>query len=561
MRSIGIDIGSSSIKIAEVNSSSQGFVLVDYAEFPLNPDPAHDSRVDIVDYLRKISGHYGQDNIRYVFAMPQEKVAVRPISFPFKERHNILKSLSSQLEDDIPFDQDDAIFDAKILRTHGSSAEVLAMACPNKYVEEVLQLAFDAGIDPDIVTVDVPATANLFEAWLNPPRDIPGPLAAKENLELAQMSEDTAANIEINSGCQVVACIGHKRTLLSVYYRQTLLATRTLSRGGHDIVEGLRRAYSLPYVEALKGLQEKGFILTTNEGASQDQVDFSNIIVSALKPIADEIKLTLLELKSAYGTIFSQIYLTGGVSRLMNIAPYLTKELELPCNLLRHIERVPKVSIQVTPSLESSSLSAIGIAVEGLKKPRNPALNLRKQEFGKQSQSFKYFLEKWGTTLRYAGLILALAWIYTFIRDESASRLDTASRAKFQDTVKTAFNFKGRDAGESKVRSFIKEKRNEISARKDLAELQYVNSALDVINDLSEKMPDKPQLVVDVRRVLIKNENLTIEGEVSTRDQVGVVRTALIGLSTDRQVKDMTPSIRPSQGKFAFAFSVKTPRR
>lgn len=562
MKSIGIDIGSSSIKVAEIDSTSTSYILQDFAELPLSPEPGTDQRIEIVDHLRKIASHYGT-SARYVFALPQERVAVRQVNFPFRERHKIVRSLSFELEDDIPFDQDDAIFDAKVVRVLGNTSEALAFACPKKYIDEYLKMAHEAGIDPDIITVDSAAIANIFESWGTPPREIPGPKAVQHETEMAQVSEsgETVTNVEPLAGGQIIIHIGHRRTIIDVFYRGTLAATRTISGGGHYIVESLRRAYSLPYVEALKGLQDKGFVLTNSEGASQDQVEFSKIISGALKSLADELKITLLELKSTLGLNFSQAYLSGGVSRLMNISAYMTKELEIPCNLIKHLERVPKSNAELTNSLEYASLPAIGIAIEGLKRPRNPAVNLRKLEFGRQSQSFKNFVTRWGYALKLAAVGLACFYVYAFFRDGVSTGLDDTAKEVLVDTAKDSFGLKGRAATESKIKSFIKEKKIEIEARKQIADLQTLNSALDIVQILSEKMPAKQQLTVDVRRFLLQNENLTIEGEAPTKAQIDLVRGALQLISADRNVRDLAPSIKPSQGKLAFAYLLKVNRK
>lgn len=562
MRSIGIDIGSLSIKIADVVSTSQGFVLEDFVELPLSSEPGTDHKIEIINHLRKISGHYGQTGVKYVMSIPQEQASVRSLSFPFKERHNILKSLGSTLEDDIPFDQDDAVFDAKIVRTTGAAAEVLAIACPKKYVQEILQLAYDAGIDPDIVSVDGPATANLFENWSAPPREILSPKSAKEAASLAtSIGENPVSAVDAVPPCQIVINIGHRRSLFSVFYRNTLLTSRTVSRGGHDIVEALRRAYSIPYTEALKGLQEKGFVLTSKDNASQDQIDFSDIVKNALKPLIEDIRLTIIETKSQFEVEINQLYISGGVSRMMNIAPYFNEQLEIASSLLKHVERVPKNMPNTSESFEYVSLVAISVALEGLKRPRNPPINLRRMEFGKQSGTLQNLVEKWGYTLKYAAIMLALLYVYSFSRDMFSESLETAARVKLQDVAKESFGLKGKAANESKLKQFIKEKKIEIEAKKDLEELQDINSVLDVINSLSEKFPVKSQVTVDVRRLLLKNENLTLEGEVSQKSHLDLIRNVLISQATDRKIQDMSPSIQASPGKLAFAFGLKVNRR
>lgn len=560
MRSVGIDIGSISIKIAEVETSSTSYVLRDFVELPLTTEPGVDNRIEIVDHLRKISAHFG-NQVRYVFSIPQERLAVRSINFPFKQKHNILRSLPAELEDDIPFDQDSAVFDAKIVRTSGNTAETLAFACPKGQIEELLKVANEAGIEPDIVSVDTAVMSNIFETYLLPPREIPGPQAIKAEAEMATVASEATNNAEQTQGCQLILNIGHRRTLIAVIYRNTLLTTRTISRGGHDIVEGLRRGYNLPYVEALKGLQEKGFILTSPDNASQDQIEFSSIISAGLKPLSDELKLTLLELKSQLGTSFTQVLLTGGVSRMMNITPYMTRELEIPCNLLRHLERIPKVEAEMSAGLEFGSLPAIGLAIEGLKRPRNPAVNLLRGDFGKQSQTFKVFMERWGSSLKVAGLVLALFYVYSFLRSDFASSLEAASRKVLSDTARDSFALKGPDAREQRLRTFIREKRQEIEAKKAIAELQGLNSGLDIVKKLSENAPDKNTLPVDVRTFMLKNDNLIVEGEITTRAQAELVRGLLQSISVDRQVAEMTPTISPKAGRLVFAYKVRVARK
>jgi hypothetical protein len=87
------------------------------------------------------------------------------------------------------------------------------------------------------------------------------------------------------------------------------------------------------------------------------------------------------------------------------------------------------------------------------------------------------------------------------------------------------------------------------------------DSGLDIVKKLTSKAPDKSTLPVDVRRLLVKNENLTIEGEVNTRSQLESVRSMLQSVAVDRQVREMTPSLPPAAGRLIFAFSVKVSRK
>ena len=162
MRSVAIDIGSYSIKVAEVAATTRGYRIVDYSEISLSNDPSQDKRLLVVDALRKVATHYQGRNVRFVFSVSQDKVSLRQKSFPFRERYQITKSLPFQLSDDVPFDQMDAVFEAKFLANYGRNTDILALVCPKKYIKEVVSLANDAGIEPHIVTAEGLGIPNLF---------------------------------------------------------------------------------------------------------------------------------------------------------------------------------------------------------------------------------------------------------------------------------------------------------------------------------------------------------------------------------------------------------------
>lgn len=91
MKSIGVDIGSSSVKIAEIETSNTGYALTRFAEFPLSTDPGRDNQLEIIEILRRVAGQSDLHHTRFVFGVRQGQVSTRLKHFPFKERHKVLK--------------------------------------------------------------------------------------------------------------------------------------------------------------------------------------------------------------------------------------------------------------------------------------------------------------------------------------------------------------------------------------------------------------------------------------------------------------------------------------
>src|SRR4051812_40104088 len=106
MLSVGIDIGSSSIKVAEIAVGNRVHRLNRCLEFPFRLDPNFDLRIEILDALRKVAAHYHEQEVQFTLALSQRSVSVRTVAFPFRERHKVQKSLAFELEDEVPFDQE-----------------------------------------------------------------------------------------------------------------------------------------------------------------------------------------------------------------------------------------------------------------------------------------------------------------------------------------------------------------------------------------------------------------------------------------------------------------------
>lgn len=552
-RSLGIDIGTFSIKVAEVEGSSRTITLLDCFEVALDPDPTRDPKVQILDILRQLAERYPVTKYKYVLSLPQSQVSVRLKSFPFKERHKILRSLPFELEDDVPFTQENAVFDAKILHYRKNSAEVLAMATPKQYVQDVIATAKEGYIDPDIVSVEASALANLFESVMEPPA---------EN-EDHQTDEQPSASQELvfhGQSANVILHLGHHHAVLAVFHMGTLISARTVFWGGIQLVRAIAKQYNMPFAEALKGLVEKGFVLTSNEGVTKEQTVFSNTITSSLAPLIDDVKRALLDVQSEFKVKFESIDITGGISQLINLGPFLTQSFELPCNLFKPFNNIDRNNADVPDSLIHRGSLAIGLAIEGVKRPINPAINFRKNELAKENQTYKLLWSKWKFAVQIGAATFVLFFIYTIMRDSFALTLSDAAYEALKGRAVDAGLKKGQ-TGPSQVQRYIREKQKEIRAKKTLADLQDFNSALDVMNKVTQVMPRKEQAEMDIRRFYVLNEYLTLEGETSRKDHIELIKRAITSLSVDRKVDDLEPSFKPTGGKIAFSFSLKVARR
>ncbi len=210
MISVGVDIGTYSIKVAEVEPTSKSYVIRRVMEFPLSLDLTKDKKIEIIDTLRNLFQQYDLEQTQFVFALPQQHVSARLLQLPFRERFKVQRAIISQLEDELPLSQEDAIFDAKIVRFAGKGADILAMAAPIERVKSVVDLARDCGVDPIYISTEANGVNNIFERWMDAP---PEGLPPEQEIPSARAAE-------------MVVNIGHMSSELLVYADNILVAMR-----------------------------------------------------------------------------------------------------------------------------------------------------------------------------------------------------------------------------------------------------------------------------------------------------------------------------------------------
>jgi general secretion pathway protein L len=548
VKSLGIDIGSSSIKVVEVQSTSKGFQVFQYFEHQLSVMPGHDQELEIIEFLRDLAQKYDHTQTRFVFGLRQDRVAVRNKFFPFNDRLKIAKSLAFELEEDLPFSSDNAIFDAKIIRTLGNGAEVLACAAPNKHVQAVLQRAQDVGIEPFLISADGTSLANLFERWNEPP-------PALSALPPEMMDENKPVR-----HVRLILNIGHSRTIVSAFEGSSLIGIRSVLWGGKNIAEAISKKYEIPFFEAMKELQTKAFILTNKQGATFDQVTFSDTIAKSVREMTRDLQLSILELKGEFNANIDSVSFTGGTSQIQNLGPFLTQILEVPANRLSVLDNIPNLLFERTPQAGAKLGVAIGLAFEGFKKPRNPPLNFMRGEFAKQNHQMRKFFDKWAPTMKVAAAAMLVLFVYTSLRETFSLSLAERSQETLQTQAKTVAGLKGKAASESGIRKYIRDNKKRAADLKTLASVSNMNSAMDIMKKVSDATPAKNSIAMDLQTFRVEDSVVTLQGYLNSTTEVALVQKSLTNITTDGQVRSGRSSLGARPGRVAFSFSFNVDR-
>lgn len=544
MRSLGIDIGSYSVKFAELEYDVRRPKLIRVEEFTLSQDPNKDRSIEVLDLLRRQLSTI-DPGTKIVLSEKQSRVSLGLKSFPFKERHKILKSLPFELEDDIPFSVDDAIFDLKVVQYNKSTTDVLALATPFANVQEFDQFTKDVGVSADLLSVEGLALCNLFEDWvLNPP----------EKLELTEELPD-------REPAEAILSIGHQSSLLLVRKQDRVHAIRHIDWGLKSVAEHLSIKYSISLLEAQKELKVKGFILLKNDDATQEQLKLSHHIKEAVEILGQQIKLCIWEIESDLNIEVKYGFLLGGGSLLKNIGGYLTQLLEISFNRLSYKDEFLSDSSSLTPEAESRAALAIALAIEAFKKPRNPAINLFKGEFEKKSQNFDRVWKIWKHSAQIAASVFFLVFVWGWIREDLARQLSDDSYAVLKQQAANVAGLTGLKASETNIKRFLREQK-QLDKNRALAEnVKKLNSALDVLKEISQKLPSSKSVRLDVKRLQLNNDLLEIEGLLGSPREIEVMKKSLEIVAVGGKVSNLKPTLKPEAGRTVFAFRLRVLRQ
>ena len=549
MRSIGLDIGDYSVKIVELVQNKKNIHISQIQEKQLSQNISkEDKELEVIEFVRSFltTGDYSQ--ARWVIAIPQDQVTTRFKSFPFADRIKIQKSLPFEMEEDIPFDTDACVFESKVIQTQGPTADILATAVPKSNVENITSLMGNFGVEISAVSIEGLAFANLIEDWENPPP------ASAQSISLDETTKP-------KKFLQVILNIGHKKTLFTAFENNRLLFTRSLYWGAQQLIQEIVRKQSISYIEAVRVLQTQAGVILTKEGASQEQVQMSSLMTNSLKELARDVQMTLLEMQSEFNAEITAVHFTGGASRLPNMGAFLTQQLEVACNPIMLLQNYSGAIAQSSnPHVESHFTTAVAIALEAFKKPRNPPTNLLKGDFAKQNDSFKILWKKYGNLVQVGAAALVVLFLWTSFRGNFSSVLNEKGTDAIKTQAKTVARLPKKEANESGVKKYIKANKRKITELKLVSQVARMNSALDILKKVSESAPKKDGARLDIVSFQVKDELVQIQGYATSPQEVSNLTETLKGISIDGLVNKESSRLAPVANKTTFNISFKADR-
>ena len=317
---IGLDIGTSSVKVLEVRTNGSKWVLeaAGWADIPkeaLESTKPESRQVFLLDTIRRVMKENGIKVRNVVTSLSGDSVIVRYVKLPFMSAEELRGAIATEAEQYIPLNIDQVVLDFQIMgevQEEGQKKlEVLLVAAKNDVVDQHLALLRMAGLTPRIIDVDAFALQNTYE------------------INRAENADETVALLNI----------GASLTTLNVIEGNQTRFTRDITVAGNDFTREIQKEFNLRFSEAEELKKAQGSISMEEDdlglGSISEKDDrvlrMSDSMMPVLNKLLGEIRRSFdfYETQSRKKTV-ERIAFTGGTARLKNLNRFLANKLGIP---------------------------------------------------------------------------------------------------------------------------------------------------------------------------------------------------------------------------------------
>jgi type IV pilus assembly protein PilM len=168
---VGLDIGSRSIKAAEITETKRGlsltrFGIVDIAHGAIEEGTINDPET-VAESIKQLFKSYNIKESNVAVSIGGYSVIVKKISVQTMDEEKLQETIHFEAEQYIPFDISDVNLDFQILgesESNPGQMNVFLVAAKKEMVNDYINLVNLAGLNPCIVDVEAFALQNTFEA-------------------------------------------------------------------------------------------------------------------------------------------------------------------------------------------------------------------------------------------------------------------------------------------------------------------------------------------------------------------------------------------------------------
>ena len=351
---VGIDIGSSAIKIVEVKNKKSKAMLETYGSIALGPYGEEDvGRVTnlpvekIIEAIKEVLKDSGVVTSSVAFSIPIQSSLIFPIELP-------AQVLESEMASIVPTEA------RKYIPLPISEVSLDYFVLPKK------EASFEEINNPDLPKDPEIKTEVLVVAIQNDVISKYRSIVSQCNLDAGFFEIEIFASVRSNFNHELSPVMlldfGASRTKLSLVEFGMVKSYHTINRGGADITDAISKSLSIPFSKAEEMKKEFGLLENEKEKSLAD------IIKVHMDYIFSEANIVLLGYEKKYDRTVSKVIITGGGSLLKGLKEMAANNFHAEIEVGRPFSKIgaPEFLEKVLDATGPEFAVAIGLALRKL---------------------------------------------------------------------------------------------------------------------------------------------------------------------------------------------------
>lgn len=476
---IGLDISEDTIAAVQVKSLMQGYQVTGCTAVPVTEAGG------IGFALKAVCEEIDSKGSACNSVIEDGHVIFKNLSMPFSDPRKIRQTLGFELETITATGVDKHIVDFIDVERNATQTELIAASVDREYIAEHLANFEPLGTEPEILDVRNLALVNQLI-----------------------LREDTPAN-------GLLLSLGSQKCTIVLFLDRKVVLIRQIPFN----FKGLGT------VAAQAAKREKG----------PESVDLQTY-EAALGILCRAINITLrgFQVDTGKNANPEKAYLTGPAALIPQTAEIVGRGLELPVSPLNLLETAGTIQLnEHLANLYNPFLmdNALALAIRETRKGKAKGFNFRREEFQVKTQLVKLKKELIHAAI-YLSIILLLLAVNLSINYQDLKKrtagLDSGIKGIFSQTFPEITN----------IVDPLHQMKTQISELKKAAGaapgVNLNGSVLEVLNDISERVPKELELLVD--RMVVDQEGIQIRGTTDTFNTVDSIKKGLESSNLFRDV-------------------------
>jgi type IV pilus assembly protein PilM len=340
----GLDVGSSSIKMVELDGKANNLNLVSFGYENLPGDTIVDGQIMelnvVSDVIQSVCSTHNVNADKVVTGVSGHSVIIKNIVLPPMSREELEESIDWHAEEHIPYDLSEVSLDYQVTAESSDSMHVLIAACKRERIDQIKQAIQLAGKQPIVIDVDTFALQNCYEVNYQP--------------------DDSQVVTLLNIGASTMN--------VNIVRGTRSLFTRDITVGGSQFTDVLQRSLGLSYQQAEA---VKRGVANAADGIEEKSIE--PLMNNVTDIVANEIQKTFDFYRATAddpNMVVQKILISGGGSKLNGLARDLSARLEMPVEILNPFRNINVDTNKFDPDYLSEIMPemavAVGLAVRGV---------------------------------------------------------------------------------------------------------------------------------------------------------------------------------------------------